>query len=424
MFTYASSRKRVDSLLNSRNFPSRASDRGRMVEQSRGGGHTQIVYGPGGNKLALMNGQTLAKGLAPLSGEGVAVYTNGPTLSYYRHADWLGSSRLASTPSRTVYYDGAYAPYGENYAEVGTTDRNFTGQNQDTISSGPYPLYDFLYREYHPTWGRWVSPDPAGLGAVDPSNPQSWNRYAYVTNNPLALTDPLGRDLQGGWGPVVPPYAACETCVIDMGWSGWEHPYFGGGGSNPCSIDGIPAPCGLVYGMASSGSLAACSAGIGPFCSGWVSNRQGQMAYATFAPTATNSSNWSLLTPWIADPSLPENQPGYLDALNAQFAYNIEGLEGRGATHDQITNFINANSEKFDEITLDGGNFHFFDPVGFASLFKCPNNRCSNGLDFSHAGDWFHRDTADPYNFPGGTLAHFAVDYLSGNFVWTIIPRH
>jgi hypothetical protein len=40
--------------------------------------------------------------------------------------------------------------------------------------------------------GRWISPDPAGLGAVDPSNPQSWNRYAYVLNNPAVLIDPLG----------------------------------------------------------------------------------------------------------------------------------------------------------------------------------------------------------------------------------------
>jgi RHS repeat-associated protein len=164
---------------------------GRMVEQNRGGSYTQIVYGPQGKKLALMNGQTLAKGFVPLSGGATAVY-NASGLAYYRHADWLGSLRLASTPSQTVYYDGAYAPYGENYAEAGTTDRNFTGQNQDTISSGPYPLYDFTYREHHPTWGRWLSPDPAGLGAVGPSNPQSWNCYAYVANNPLALTDPTG----------------------------------------------------------------------------------------------------------------------------------------------------------------------------------------------------------------------------------------
>ena len=49
----------------------------------------------------------------------------------------------------------------------------FTGQNQDTASD----LYDFLYREYHPTQGRWIQTDPAGLAAVDISNPQSWNRY-------------------------------------------------------------------------------------------------------------------------------------------------------------------------------------------------------------------------------------------------------
>jgi RHS repeat-associated protein len=69
----------------------------------------------------------------------------------------------------------------------GGTDLSFTGMNSDT-SAG---LYDFLYREYS-TQGRWPQPDPAGLAAVDMSNPQSWNRYAYVFNNPLALVDPLG----------------------------------------------------------------------------------------------------------------------------------------------------------------------------------------------------------------------------------------
>jgi hypothetical protein len=29
---------------------------------------------------------------------------------------------------------------------------------------------------------------------VDPTNPQSWNRYAYVLNNPLIAIDPLGLD--------------------------------------------------------------------------------------------------------------------------------------------------------------------------------------------------------------------------------------
>ena len=159
----------------------------RRVERATSGVYTQTLYGPGGTKLALVNGATVAKVFVPLAGGATAVYTSSG-LAYYRHPDWLGSSRLASTPSRTVYYDGAYAPFGENYAESGTTDRNFTGQNQDTATD----LYDFLYREYHPTQGRWIQPDPAGLAAVDISNPQSWNRYGYVRNSPLASVDVNG----------------------------------------------------------------------------------------------------------------------------------------------------------------------------------------------------------------------------------------
>jgi hypothetical protein len=82
----------------------------RMVEQARGANYTQIVYSPGGTKLALMNGQTLSKAFVPLPGGTTAVYTSSG-LAYYRHPDWLGSSRVASTPSRTKYSDVAYAPY-------------------------------------------------------------------------------------------------------------------------------------------------------------------------------------------------------------------------------------------------------------------------------------------------------------------------
>jgi RHS repeat-associated protein len=169
---------------------------GRMVEQATGGtcsapGNTyqEILYGIGGAKLALMNGQNLNKAFIALPGGATAIY-NGSGLQYYRHADWLGSSRLASTAARTVYYDGAYGPFGENYNETGTTDRSFTGQNQDTIPG----LYDFMFREYSPNQGRWISPDPAGRGAVSLTSPQTWNRYAYVDNMPCSATDPLGLD--------------------------------------------------------------------------------------------------------------------------------------------------------------------------------------------------------------------------------------
>jgi len=214
---------------------------GRVVEQSKGSqcnvsptSSTEIVYSPSGAKLALMNGSALVKAFVPLAGGAQAVY-NASGLQYYRHPDWLGSSRLATTPSRTVYFDGAYAPYGENYAQIGTQDLSFTGQNQDTESSapgGPGGLYDFLYRKHSPVQGRWLSPDPAGIAGANPSSPQSWNRYAYVGNQPLHATDALGLlidpfgpgDGGGGGGGYCPPeYEFCGCDPFDP-WCGDPFP--------------------------------------------------------------------------------------------------------------------------------------------------------------------------------------------------------
>jgi RHS repeat-associated protein len=163
---------------------------GRRVEQATGATYTVILYGPDGGKLALMNGETVIRVLLPLPGRATAVYAS-TGLSYYRHSDWLGSARFASTPARTMYKDRAYAPFGEPYAEADTTDRNFTGQNQDLAGD----LYDFAYREYHPTQGRWTTPDPAGQAAAILADPQSWNGYVYVRSSPDSSVDPLGLKL-------------------------------------------------------------------------------------------------------------------------------------------------------------------------------------------------------------------------------------
>ena len=44
-------------------------------------------------------------------------------------------------------------------------------------------------RVYDPAIGRFLSADPY-VKSMDAG--QSWNRYAYVSNNPLAFTDPSG----------------------------------------------------------------------------------------------------------------------------------------------------------------------------------------------------------------------------------------
>ena len=203
----------------------------RRVEQLNSGAYTEILYAPSGAKLALMNGQTVAKMFVSLPGGATAVYA-GTSLSYYRHPDWLGSSRVASTTSQAVYYDGSYAPFGESYNESGTTDRSFTGQNQDL---GATDLYDFPNREHSAIEGRWVSPDPAGLDAVDPTMPQSWNRYAYVGNNPLGYTDPSGLFIEAaGPGSAAGPIGTIIGGLIDLGeLLGALFGLFGGGSSQP-----------------------------------------------------------------------------------------------------------------------------------------------------------------------------------------------
>jgi RHS repeat-associated protein len=154
---------------------------GRLVEKNVGGTITEFVYGPMGGKFA--------KAFVPLP-TGTAVYT-GSGLAYYRHGDHLGSSRLATTPTRTMYSSTAYAPFGEPYAQAGTTDLSFAGHDQDTVAG----IHDALFREYPAVQGRWLTPDPAGTAAVDPTNPQSWNRYAYVMNNPSNWIDLVGLDV-------------------------------------------------------------------------------------------------------------------------------------------------------------------------------------------------------------------------------------
>jgi RHS repeat-associated protein len=161
----------------------------RMVEKNVAGTYSEVLYSPLG-KTAVMNGSTIVNVYVPLPGG--STFHMVPGGQTFWHPDWLGTIRLESSrANRAVTYDRAFAPFGETYKNFGTTvGYDFTGGTQDTISG----MYDTANRELHPTQGRWLSPDPAGLQAVEPMSPQTWNRYAYVGNNPLALTDPSGLD--------------------------------------------------------------------------------------------------------------------------------------------------------------------------------------------------------------------------------------
>jgi RHS repeat-associated protein len=154
-----------------------------------------------------------------------ATYTNSTIR--FRHYDWLGSARFESNMSEQEYGDAAYAPFGETYSIKNTPYLSFTGQQQDTTSG----LYDFLYREYNPVQGRWISPDPAGLAAVDPTNPQTWDRYGYVANSPLSFTDPLGLGIDAKGNCHEDDYTVCVTESVG------GDVLFGQGPFNPCHED-------------------------------------------------------------------------------------------------------------------------------------------------------------------------------------------
>ncbi len=47
------------------------------------------------------------------------------------------------------------------------------------------------FRKHEPRAGRWTSPDPYG-GSMSISDPQSFNRYSYVTGQPTNFVDPSG----------------------------------------------------------------------------------------------------------------------------------------------------------------------------------------------------------------------------------------
>ena len=112
----------------------------------------------------------------------------------YYLADQLGSARviakvLAGQNTATMCYDADFEPYGGEHAYTNTCVQNykFTGKERDSESG----LDNFGARYNASTMGRFMTPDPL-LNSGRPGNPQTWNRYAYVLNNPLRFTDPSG----------------------------------------------------------------------------------------------------------------------------------------------------------------------------------------------------------------------------------------
>ena len=79
-----------------------------------------------------------------------------------------------------------YKPFGEARDQTGAWvgQRGFVGGVQDDNTG----LTNLGAREYDPSIGRFLSPDPV----LDSGAPQSWNAYDYAADSPVTLSDPSG----------------------------------------------------------------------------------------------------------------------------------------------------------------------------------------------------------------------------------------
>jgi RHS repeat-associated protein len=68
----------------------------------------------------------------------------------------------------------------------GLTEKDSSGQNHT------------WFRKNENRAGRWTSPDPYN-GSMGVDNPQSFNRYSYVENQPTNFVDPSGLQIVTGW---------------------------------------------------------------------------------------------------------------------------------------------------------------------------------------------------------------------------------
>jgi RHS repeat-associated protein len=109
--------------------------------------------------------------------------------TYINHVNSLGSTSIFTNHAGAAAEDIVFQPWGQVGASWGTGGYTFADLPYYDTNTGTSVT---LNRFYSMTPGRWQSPDPAGKGAVKLDDPQTWNMYASVRNNPTTLTDPSG----------------------------------------------------------------------------------------------------------------------------------------------------------------------------------------------------------------------------------------
>ena len=175
-------------------------------------GQVQYVYDGDGKRLQKVgtSGTATTYGY-DASGALMGEYggAGGNATTQYMVADALGSTRMILDSAGCPQQRLDYLPYGAqisgalnwragvsdscNTAHPGTYQdelgipQKFTGKERDTETGLDY----FGARYFSGAQGRFTSPDRP-FADENVGDPQSWNLYSYVRNNPLRFTDPTG----------------------------------------------------------------------------------------------------------------------------------------------------------------------------------------------------------------------------------------
>ncbi|MGV2874025.1 RHS repeat domain-containing protein [Colwellia sp. E150_009] len=137
-----------------------------------------------------------------------------------------------------------YKPFGDSI-EMAKDEVGYTGHKFDTDLGLSY----MQARYYDPVIGRFYSNDPVGFTG----NPHSFNRYAYVHNNPYKYTDPNGEypESLAEWGNFASSSLGLAASAGEMVFGG---ALFLVGGAE--TLTGVAAPIGVLK-MAGGGLLFA-----------------------------------------------------------------------------------------------------------------------------------------------------------------------
>ena len=109
---------------------------------------------------------------------------------HFTLTDHLGTPRAVLDSQGNLEASSACLPFGETVAQQGSvTSASGYTQHEQTDPSG---LIYMQGRFYAPQYHRFLSPDPGR--DQQPEDPQSWNLFSYVRNNPVTKFDPDGQE--------------------------------------------------------------------------------------------------------------------------------------------------------------------------------------------------------------------------------------